>query len=323
VNTSSPQVWWRRPGESVVKRFQMDAAGDMIFRYAPFQDADQFPIVELRGHAEACEFPKEGSVKGLREGEVNDIRKDQHIEGIHQALKEIEEGTFEKVVLSRSEFWQTSRSPEALFRSKCHAYPHAFVYLLSHPNAGVWLGATPELLLHQSDESYRTVSLAGTKAESDDKWTEKERREQHLVTDFIEQILRANEATGIQVGEVHDRAYGHLRHLETNICFRSASPPEQLLSVLHPTPAVGGNPREAALQFIEANEAAPRGYYAGYLGLIQSESSDFYVNLRCMQCYTNGYRVFAGGGIVQGSKPEDEWQETQVKIDSIRTKLTS
>ena len=223
----------------------MDAAGDMIFRYAPFQDADQFPIVELRGHAEACEFPKEGSVKGLREGEVNDIRKDQHIEGIHQALKEIEEGTFEKVVLSRSEFWQTSRSPEALFRSKCHAYPHAFVYLLSHPNAGVWLGATPELLLHQSDESYRTVSLAGTKAESDDKWTEKERREQHLVTDFIEQILRANEATGIQVGEVHDRAYGHLRHLETKHLFSLCVAARAIIERVAPNSSGGWKPERS------------------------------------------------------------------------------
>jgi len=58
-------------------------------------------------------------VRGLEDGKVEDIDKDQHIAGIQQALKEIEAGTFEKVVLSRSEFWHTSRSPEALFRSKC------------------------------------------------------------------------------------------------------------------------------------------------------------------------------------------------------------
>jgi len=323
VNTSSAQVWWRLPGESVVQRFQSDPEGDVIFRYAPFQAAEEFPIVEMRGKAQASDFPEEGSVRGLEDGKVEDIDKDQHIAGIEQALKEIEAGTFEKVVLSRSEFWHTSRSPEALFRSKCVAYPHAFVYLFSHPDAGVWLGATPELLLHQSIDAYRTVSLAGTKVQSGEPWTEKERHEQHLVTDFIQEILRSNDATKIQIGEVHDRVYGHLRHLETDIAFHSSSRPEHLLNVLHPTPAVGGNPRDAALRFIETNEAAPRGYYAGYLGLIGEDSAEFYVNLRCMQCHANGYRVFAGGGIVQGSNPQDEWQETQIKIDSIRTKLTS
>ena len=323
MSETSGQVWWREPGQQCVQRLRLNPKGTARFRYAPFQDSDEFPIIEWVGEVEESEMPVTGSLKGLDSGMQRGPSQSAHEAGVDAALKAIESGAFEKVVLSRSEFWQSESSPEELFKMKCEAYPDAFVYLLSHPSCGVWLGATPELLLHAAGDRYTTVSLAGTKQSQGEGWTAKELHEQQLVTDFIEQELRAEDVSDLKVGPVRDYTYGKLCHLQTQISFSSAKSPDEWLRVLHPTPAVGGYPRAEALAFIQARETSPRGYYAGYLGITESAAARFFVNLRCMQCYANGYRLFAGGGIVAGSNPLQEWEETQAKIESIRAELTA
>lgn len=323
MNTEHGQVWWRNPGEQTLHRLRLDAEGGVAFRYAPFQVTPTHQVLELIGEAEACDFPEPGTVRHLRQGEGSGATRTEHEAGVSGALEAIDSGVFQKVVLSRSEFWESTSAPELLFRSKCEAYPNAFVYLFSHPQSGVWLGATPELLLRARGGRFETVSLAGTRSVGSGEWTEKELREQQLVTDFIQGALRTCHAESMQIGDVHEHAYGQLRHLETHISFTSTHSTDEWLEVLHPTPAVGGQPREAALNFIRTHEVLPRGYYAGYLGLIGTGTADFYVNLRCMACFTNGYRVFAGGGIVEGSQPRAEWEETRAKIESIRMELAS
>ena len=322
MSVTSGQVWWREPGQQCIQRLRLNQNGTAYFRYAPFQHSDKFPIIEWVGDVEETKMPEAGSVQGLESGMQQAPSQSIHEAGVGEALKAIEAGTFEKVVLSRSEFWHSHSSPEELFKMKCEAYPNAFVYLLSHPSCGVWLGATPELLLEAVGGRYTTVSLAGTKQNQREDWTAKERHEQQLVTDFIEEALRAENASDLKVGPVNDYTYGKLCHLQTQISFLSTKSPDDWLRVLHPTPAVGGYPRAEALAFIQAQEASPRGYYAGYLGISEAKGARFYVNLRCMQCYSNGYRLFAGGGIVAGSNPQKEWEETQAKIESIRTELT-
>ena len=118
-------------------------------------------------------------------------------------------------------------------------------------------------------------------------------------------------------------AYGSLQHLQSNITFRSEEDEDFWLNALHPTPAVGGTPREKALDFIANHESGERRYYTGFLGTIEGDRAAFYVNLRCMQCFANGFRLFAGGGIVAGSDPAKEWKETRDKIESIRAGIAA
>lgn len=300
-------------------RLEASPDGDVVFHFEPFQASAQFPSIAVRGHAVPSDFPVPGTVDRSHARAERGASEQEHVRAVAQAVTEIEAGAFEKVVLSRSEFWSTPLPPEAVFQAKCESYPDAFVYLFAHPEAGVWIGATPEVLLLQSGTSFETVALAGTKSDRTRPWSEKERHEQALVVDFIEHKLRSSLASHLEIAAAESIAYGPLQHLKSNIAFASEYPIQHWLEVLHPTPAVGGTPREAALNFIAAHENGQRGYYTGYLGLVHGDRAEFYVNLRCMQCFHDGYQVFAGGGIVKGSDPANEWKETQDKIDSIRT----
>jgi len=325
VNNIQGQVWWRAPGEQKVWKLKQVQEGSTTFRFAPFKTDRFHEVIELTGVRETSDFPHPGSVRNLKMGVEVKSSRSQHEQIIGHALKAIDEGQLEKVVLSQTEFWHTDASAEELFKIKCEVFPNAFVYLIDHPKSGVWLGATPELLIQSSGGGqFRTVALAGTKMDLDEAWTAKEMKEQVLVTQFIEGLLNKEAVKNVIVGNVHDLDYGQIKHLKTEIAFESNRTIEEWLPLLHPTPAVGGYPRNEALEFIEEHEVTPRGYYTGYLGLIESDGlAEFYVNLRCMKCHSNGHRLFAGGGVVEGSTPIGEWEEIQSKIDSIRMELAS
>ena len=119
------------------------------------------------------EFPQPGTITALAEGSCEGASQQEHEHAVQQALNAIEAGTLEKVVVSRSEFWTTQRTPEEVFQAKCTAYPDAFVYLFAHASAGVWIGATPEVLLVREGKQFETTALAGTKADAQRDWTDK------------------------------------------------------------------------------------------------------------------------------------------------------
>jgi isochorismate synthase len=306
-----------------VTQLELAKDGDVVFRFAPFQTAPGCPTLQLQGRTVTSEFPTPGTITALPEGSCEGASQQEHEQTVQQALDAIEAGTLEKVVVSRSEFWETRRTPEEVFKAKCEAYPDAFVYLFAHGLAGAWIGATPEVLLVRDGELFETTALAGTKADAQRDWTDKERHEQALVADFIEQNLRGRNARGVNIDEAASMAYGTLQHLQSKITFRSEEDVDFWLDALHPTPAVGGTPRDKALDFIANHESGERRYYTGFLGTTEGDRAAFYVNLRCMQCFANGFRLFAGGGIVEGSDPAKEWKETRDKIESIRAGIAA
>ena len=306
-----------------MNRLELAEEGDVVFRFAPFQTAPGCPSLRLKGHTVASDFPKRGTVTALPEGSCEGASQQEHEQTVQQALDAIEAGAFDKVVVSRSEFWETHRTPEEVFQAKCAAYPDAFVFLFAHASAGVWIGATPEVLLVRTGEQFETTALAGTKADAQRDWNDKERHEQALVADFIEQNVRGRNASDVRIGEAKSMAYGPLQHLQSKITFRSEEDVDFWLEALHPTPAVGGTPRDKALDFIANHESGERRYYTGFLGTTEGDRAAFYVNLRCMQCFANGFRLFAGGGIVEGSDPVKEWKETRDKIESIRAGIAA
>ena len=322
-NSTFFKLWWKMPGADVdeIWTIDLDEAGATLFHFSPFSQAENVPSLMLRGHKRRTKTPASGTLELHPSGQKSGADKEAHMQAINAAFASIAHGELEKVVLSRSEFWETRLSPETLFRSKCEMYPDAMVYLLAHPDAGIWLGASPELLLRRSSDQFETVSLAGTKSDLSAQWTEKEYREQEMVTDFITGRLESAGAKEVRQQMPQDRTYGSIKHLESQIQFSSNDDETVWLNELHPTPAVGGEPRQAALSFIASHEKQGRGYYAGFLGWSETNEASFFVNLRCMECFSDGFRLFAGGGIVSGSDAAEEWEETRAKIDTIRTKL--
>ena len=138
---------------------------------------------------------------------------------------------------------------------------------MHHPVEGTWCGATPELLLRAQQHDVDTVSLAGTRRDgSQASWTDKERQEQHVVTEHVLDVLSEMGSTNLSIHGPHDRAYGALTHLETRISAHFMGDLHQLAKALHPTPAVCGRPVDQATAFIRTKEQHNRTYYAGFLG---------------------------------------------------------
>ncbi len=246
-------------------------------------------------------------------------------------LKKVEEistkivgGQFEKVVYSKikNETKETDFQLEQVFSSLCKKYPHAFVYCISTPQFGTWMGATPELLIEKKDTKFRTVSLAGTRTQSM-QWTQKERREQQVVTDFISQNITPF-CQNISVSDPYDLDTGSVIHLKSDIegQLKNEHTIWEITQALHPTPAVCGIPTQLAKTYISDNENHKRGLYTGFIGpMNMNHHSSLFVNLRCMQIGSQIISLYLGGGIMADSVPEKEWIETENKAQTLLSVL--
>ena len=168
------------------------------------------------------------------------------------------------------------------------------------------------------------MSLAGTrKAGTAEEWSEKDRREQQIVTDYLLDIMSS------RFGEAHANTAetakaGNVEHLRTWVSsplpkIFSYAELHEFIERLSPTPALCGLPKEEAMSFIKSREDFERGYYGGYLGETTSgKGFHLRVNLRSARVERHRIAYFAGGGITEQSNPEKEWRETEMKIATLR-----
>lgn len=233
------------------------------------------------------------------------------------------DGSFQKLVLSRSiDILRTgAETPIQLFQRACDHYPRMMIALVYTPQSGLWLASTPEILLSGDGSRWQTIALAGTMKYDDDlRWSEKNIQEQRYVATYIIHQLEQFTHDFTEEGPRTARA-GHLAHLRSDFHF---SLPDHtaigaLLQALHPTPAVCGLPKQDSFRFILQHEHHDRSYYSGFMGpLFLNGQTNLFVTLRCMQLFANGYRLYAGGGLLKDSVEEQEWQETETKLDTMR-----
>ncbi len=237
---------------------------------------------------------------------------------IGHVIQQIKGGRADKVVISR-EIETKALKPDqtpALFNLLCQLQSQSYVYLAFFPGKGLWMGATPELLLRAEAGQVHTVALAGTKKADDAKnWNEKEIDEQAWVSRHVLECLTNVGCRNIQVSKTLTITAGNAAHLMTP--FSADTEPGKipaLIETLHPTPAICGWPRNVARQMIRETENYDREYYSGYLGTLDKQGSALlYVNLRCLQVFNNKTVLYAGGGITAGSDPLAEWEETELK----------
>ncbi|MEX1132366.1 MAG: chorismate-binding protein, partial [Flavobacteriales bacterium] len=230
-------------------------------------------------------------------------------------------GELRKVVLARTVTVQFDPVLlPALFMEALERRPKAFVCLMNCPEFGTWLGASPERLIHAENDLVTVDSIAGTQAwesapKNAEQWGAKERDEQELVTNGIRDVLERHSVQDLRTGDPSVLQAGPVAHLHTRLQGRLGKGTlAQLAQALHPTPAVCGTPREAALRFILEHEPHDRGLYAGYWGPWQIDgTTTLHVNIRCLQAFEHTVNIHVGGGITAGSKAEDEWQETEQK----------
>jgi isochorismate synthase len=260
--------------------------------------------------------------------------QEEYFQLVETGVAAIKSGQVVKVVSSRAARRPLPAGFDVLraFCELCSRYPRAFVSLVSAPGAGTWLGASPEVLAEIDEQGvFRTMALAGTQALAPGAlpqhaiWRQKEIEEQALVARYIvscfKQLrLREYEETGPRTVVA-----GQLLHLRTDFAVNLRHVPfptlgTDMLRLLHPTSAVGGMPKQAALNFLLEHEGYDRAYYSGFLGpvnLPQTGISRLFVNLRCLQLHPREAVLYAGTGLTVDSDPEREWQETEMKLSTI------
>jgi salicylate biosynthesis isochorismate synthase len=259
--------------------------------------------------------------------------------GVAQAVNSIRKTALHKVVLARN---TTFRCPEnecfdpiaTAYRLRDH-YPSCATFAIGQASGSAFVGATPEPLVERIGEQARTVALAGTKirgaSESDDLnqidalvSSKKERLEHELVVRALESAV-SDVSLAIDVPkEPNVRTLRNLHHLETplHLTLQPGVSILDLVDRLHPSPAIGGQPRHLSLNWIQEHESIDRGWYAGPIGWWTSrESGRFYVALRSAVLKGSTAIAFAGAGLVEGSVPQSEWLETEGKLSAIRHAL--
>jgi isochorismate synthase len=303
-------------------RIRLWMNADQVFYGEDFSLFDQNAIQPevFKQHNAADDFLPEQTVKSEYLGKTKSL------------LKAIHEGEINKAVLSRPVLVEFNKLEEShlLFERVLKSLPSAFVYFLSIPGAGTWLGATPELLLKASfdaqstDAKIETMALAGTrKAGVISEWGIKEIDEQQCVANDIKQKLTQAGCTNIEQSKTYTAIAGNIEHLRTDFTAQINSDLiMKLAGELHPTPAICGWPTDKALSLILSTEKYERTFYSGYLGPVNmNQMTSLFVNLRCMKISAQSAALFVGGGITSASDPELEWEETRIKSRTLLAEI--
>ncbi|MDQ5812530.1 MAG: isochorismate synthase [Actinomycetota bacterium] len=248
---------------------------------------------------------------------------------VELALSAFSEGRLGKVVLARRVGFGFAEKVDAslLAERLREAAPGCFHFYVEPGEGVAFVGASPERLFRREGRSIQSEAVAGTRprgaSEADDAElrdellrSEKDRSEHDYVRISVKESLEPL-CDELEVEEdVSEMKLLGGRHLRSGVrgTLRKGATDAEVLHALHPTPAVGGYPRQEALEEILALEPFDRGWYAGPVGWIGANGSEFAVGIRSGLVRGNRLALFSGAGIVEGSVPEDEWEEIEQKI---------
>jgi salicylate biosynthesis isochorismate synthase len=257
----------------------------------------------------------------------------EHYEAaVEHATALIRQGGLEKIVLAREVEAHAPRryDPAAMLGVLREAFPGCFCFCVGRGEATL-IAASPELLVRREGHRVSTLALAGSTRRSADPAVddylgeqllrdESYRSEHAIVARRIERTLRPHAVWVAAAPEPELVKIANIQHLATPIRAQLAAPIDalELAGLMHPTPAVGGEPREAATPLIPALEGLDRGWYAGPVGWTDATGDgEFCVALRCALLRGNVARCYAGNGIVRDSNPQAELAETEVKLQAL------
>jgi len=257
--------------------------------------------------------------------------KKNWLQNIENAMARFHESELKKIVLARRAMFNFSRTIDAthiMARMKILS-PNAFHFYFQPAKDVAFIGATPELLYRRKGNKIFSEAVAGTRPRGKNDDTDekignellnspKDIHEHALVCQWIEQALmrlcdsyESDERVQIfkssQVQHLYRRYRGVLSECDDS----------GIISMLHPTPAVAGTPPENSLRGIRELERFDRGWYAGPVGWIGSDSAEFAVGIRSGLVVQNKLYLFSGAGVVPDSDPKQEWQELEHKISHI------
>jgi salicylate biosynthesis isochorismate synthase/menaquinone-specific isochorismate synthase len=253
-------------------------------------------------------------------------------EAVATAVERIRAAELEKIVLAREVTVEapSAHDPAALFAAMRELFPSCFCFCAGS-SEGAFIGASPELLVRRRGATAATVALAGSTRRSADPAVDdhlgeqllhsaKDRSEHEIVARRIERALRGRSVWVHAESEPALIKVANIQHLATPIGAQLANPVSaiELAGLLHPTPAVGAEPREPGLAAIAELEHLDRGWYAGPVGWMDAaEDGEFCVALRSALLRDRTAHLYAGAGIVADSDPAAELAETEIKLGAL------
>jgi isochorismate synthase len=253
-------------------------------------------------------------------------------QGVARAVQGIRAGEVEKVVLAREVDVHApiEHDPAAILGLLRAEFPSCYTFAVGRGEAA-FIAASPELLVRRDGQRASTVALAGSIGRSADPAvddhlgerllrSDKDREENAIVARRIARALHPLAVWVTAAPEPVLVRVANIQHLATPIRAQLAEPVPvvELAGALHPTPAVGGEPRQIAIEMIPALEGIDRGWYAGAVGWTDATGDgEFCVALRCALLRGRHARLYAGGGIVRDSDPAAELAETEVKLAAL------
>ena len=298
--------------------------------YATAVTADAEALLELSATALRAQAARKLEVTSVR----NPVA---WAAAVGSASARLRAGDAAKVVLAREVLARGDGvvSAAMVARSLRAAYPSCFTYLITGADGTAFAGASPELLVRRSGRRAFAQPMAGSVARGstdveDERLAHelqdsaKDAVEHRIVSDFVVAALRPFAQT-VSARPPEVVRFTNIQHLATSVSAELLDPPAdalQLAAALHPTPAVGGWPREAADALIDELEGMERGWYAGAVGWIDSRGDgEFAVALRCGLLWEDGARLYAGVGVMPDSDPARELEETELKFKALLTAL--
>jgi isochorismate synthase len=324
-------------GDIIITFSEQGSVQDVINHLG--EEHPSFKVLVEEAGREKIKGPAKGNLTRLSAiaSQHDQGTRDRFERTVELAVAAIRSKQFHKVVLSRIKKlrYHESFSPAVGFSKLAASYPHAFISLVSLPEQQeLWLGATPETLIRQTSEgAFRTMSLAGTQIAHDEngqliprydiRWGQKEIEEQALVSRYIVECFKKIRLREYLETGPKTVLAGNLYHLRTNfeVDTDALAFPELgsvMLRLLHPTSAVCGVPKISSQQFIAEIEGYDRSFYSGFLGPVQIDGeSNLFVNLRTVSLREGEATFYAGAGITEDSIPEREWEETEMKCDTL------
>lgn len=252
---------------------------------------------------------------------------------VARAIARIGAGEFRKIVVARAQDLEADRPlhPLRMLNGLRQRFPDCYAFSFANGRGQSFIGASPERLVRASKGVLETEALAGSirrgAGASEDAAlaaallaSEKDLREHRDVLDDIVARLTPLGLALEYAAKPQLRRLANVQHLDTPV--RAVLPEAvrllDVLAALHPTPAVGGSPRAAAVARIRELEGFPRGLYAGALGWLNARGGgEFFVGIRSALVDGARARVYAGAGIVAGSAPEKEFAETELKFKAM------
>ncbi|MEM1093391.1 MAG: isochorismate synthase [Bacteroidota bacterium] len=245
------------------------------------------------------------------------------------ALEAFRQGALDKVVLARKAVFDFAEplDPFALLQRLREDAPNRFHFLLQPRPGHAFVGASPERLFCKRGRTVLSEAVAGTRPRGDSELTDAQLRSELLGSEkdqrehaFVRRQIRATLhplTTSLDVETVaSEMKLAKGRHLVSRVngTLRDDVTSLDVLQALHPTPAVGGTPREGALDAIRRLEPFDRGLYAAPVGWISDDDAEFAVAIRTGLVQGHTLALYSGAGIVDGSDARGEWDEIEHKI---------